>query len=130
MDMMVTKTTTFGGALLIVAGLLGFVAPGLMGLHLSAAHNFLFLVSGGVAIYFGLLTTEGVGRTFCSVFGMFYGLLGLAGFVAGGLNNTITIIHGVLVLGIMDLLVHFILGVVFLSVGRTGSPSAAESAAH
>ena len=41
MDMMATKTTTFGGALLIVAGLLGFVAPGLMGLHLTAAHNFL-----------------------------------------------------------------------------------------
>ena len=31
--MIVTKTAAFGGALLIVAGLVGFVAPSLMGLH-------------------------------------------------------------------------------------------------
>ncbi|MBI4664238.1 MAG: hypothetical protein HY735_36040 [Verrucomicrobia bacterium] len=128
--MMVTKTTTFGGALLIVAGLLGFIVPGLMGLHLSAAHNLLFLASGAAAIYSGLLTTEAAGRIFCTVFGAFYGLLGLVGLAAGGLSNTITIIPGTLVLGIIDHLVHLILGAVFLAVGRIGRPSAVLPAMH
>ncbi|MBI2949190.1 MAG: DUF4383 domain-containing protein [Verrucomicrobia bacterium] len=114
---MITRTTTFGGALLIMAGLFGFIAPGFMGLRLSPAHNLLFLVSGAVAIYFGLLTRQAAGRTFCIVFGAFYGLLGLAGLVAGGLNGPITIIPEALVLGTMDHVVHGILGAVFLTVG-------------
>ena len=114
---MVTKTTTFGGALLIGTGLLGFIAPGFIGMHLSAAHNLLLLFSGALAIYFGLMATQAAGRTFCLVFGAAYGLLGLAGFVAGATDYTFTIIPGALVLGTMDHLVHLIFGVVFLSVG-------------
>jgi hypothetical protein len=118
---MVTKTTTFGGALLIGTGLLGFIAPGFMGMHLSAAHNVLLLLSGALAIYFGLMATQAAGRTFCLVFGALYGLLGLAGFVAGG--TAYTIIPGALVLGTMDHLVHLILGVVFMSVGWIQKPA-------
>ena len=70
-------------------------------------------------MYFGLTATQAAGRTFCLVLGAVYGLLGLAGFVAGGTDYTFTIIPGalVLVLGTMDHLVHLILGAVFLSVG-------------
>ena len=114
---MVTRTTTFGGALLVVFGLLGFIAPGFLGMHLGTAHNLVFLVSGAAAIYFGLLTTQAAGRIFCIVFGASYVLLALAGFVVGGLNSTSTGIPGALVVGPMDHLVHLILGVVFLSVG-------------
>ena len=116
-NIMITKTTTFGGALLVVTGLLGFAAPGFMGMHLSAAHNVVLLLSGALAIYFGLIATQAAGRTFCLVFGAVYGLLGLAGLVAGGTDYTFTIIPGALVLGTMDHLVHLILGAVFLSVG-------------
>jgi hypothetical protein len=116
-NIMVTKTTTFGGGLLVVTGLLGFIAPGFMGMHLSAAHNVVLLLSGALAIYFGLMATQAAGRTFCLVFGAVYGLLGLAGFFAGGTDYTFTVIPGALVLGTMDHLVHLIFGAVFLSVG-------------
>ena len=114
---MVTKTTTFGGALLIVVGLLGFIAPGFMGMHLGALHNVMLLLSGALAIYFGLNATQAAARTFCIVFGAMFGVLGLVGFVSGGQNYTFTIIPGALVLGTMDHLVHLIFGAVFLSVG-------------
>jgi len=99
-----------------VTGLLGFIAPGFMGMHLSAAHNVVLLLSGALAIYFGLMATQAAGRTFCLVFGTVYGVLGLAGFVAGGAGYTFTI-PGALVLGTMDHLVHLIFGAVFLCVG-------------
>jgi hypothetical protein len=114
---MVTRTATFGGALLVVVGLLGFVVPGFMGMHLSVAHNAVLLMSGALAIYFGLKATVTVARNFCVLFGVVYGALGLAGFVAGGPEYTFTIIPGALVFGAMDHLVHLILGAVFLSVG-------------
>src|SRR5437588_4925496 len=116
-NIMVTKTTTFGGACLIVVGLIGFVAPGLIGMHLGALHNVVLLLSGAFAIYFGLKAPPSAARTFCIMFGAAYGLLGLAGFVAGGSDYTFTIIPGAMVLGAMDHMVHLILGVVFLSVG-------------
>lgn len=114
---MITRTTTFGGAFLVLAGLFGFIAPSFMGMHLSALHNVVHLMSGAAALYFGLVATQAAGRTFCIVFGALYGLLALAGFVIAGLNDTITIIPKALVLGPMDLLVHLILGAVFLSIG-------------
>src|SRR6185369_4971358 len=113
----VTTTSTFGGVFLVAVGLLGFAAPGFIGMHLSALHNVLLLLSGAVAIYFGLKATPAVACTFCMIFGTVYGLLGLAGFVAGGSDYTFTIIPGALVLRTMDHLVHLILGVLFLSVG-------------
>ena len=114
---MVTRTTTFGGALLVAVGLLGFAAPGFMGMHLSVVHNVALLLSGAAAIYFGLKATSAAARAFCIVFGAVYGLLGLAGFVAGGPDYTLTIIPGALVLGTMDHLVHLTVGAIFLSVG-------------
>ena len=114
---MVTRTSTLGGALLVVVGLLGFAAPGFMGMHLSALHNVLLLLSGGLAIYFGLKGTPAAARTFCLVFGAMYGLLGLAGFVAGGPDYTLTIIPGALVLGPIDHAVHLILGAIFVAAG-------------
>ena len=129
-NVIVTKTATFGGALLAVVGLLGFIAPGFMGMHLSAAHNVVFLLSGALAIYFGLIATQAAGRTFCIVFGTVYSVLGLAGFFAGGAGYTFTLIPGALVLGTMDHLMHLILGAVFLSVGWVQKPATATPPAR
>ena len=129
-NVVVTKTATFGGALLVVVGLLGFIAPGFMGMHLSALHNVMVLLSGVVAIYFGLMATQATGRTFCLVFGAMFGLLGLAGFAAGGTDYTFTIIPGALVLGTMDHLVHLILGAIFLLVGWVQKPATATTPAR
>ena len=120
---MVTRTTTFGGAFLVVVGLLGFAAPAFAGMHLSPLNNVVHLLSGAAAIYFGLIATPATARTFCKVFGAVYGLIGLAGFVAGGPDYTFTIIPGALVLGTMDHLVHLILGAIFLSVGWGRRPA-------
>jgi hypothetical protein len=116
-NVMVTKTATFGGALMVVVGLLGFAVPSFMGLHLSALHNVLLLLSGAAAIYFGVKATPVAARAFCLVFGMLYGLLGVAGFVVGGMDFALTIIPGALVLGTMDHLFHLIMGATFLVVG-------------
>ena len=88
-----------------------------MGMHLSPLHNLVYLLSGALAIYFGLKATPIAARTFCRVFGALYVLLGLAGFFAGGQGYILTIIPGTLVLGTMDHLVHLLLGAIFLSVG-------------
>jgi len=129
-NIVATKTTTFGGALLIAVGLLGFGVPGFLGMHLTALHNVLLLLSGTGAIYFGLKATPPAARAFCLVFGTLYGLLGLAGFVVGGIANTftITIIPGALVLGTMDHAAHLILGSIFVAVGwveRAATPAPA-----
>ena len=121
---MIKKTATIGGIVLIGAGLLGFLAPGLMGMHLTAAHNLVHLVSGALALYFGLKGTVAAARTFCIAFGALYGLLGLVGFVAGGADHTLTLIPGQLVLGTMDHIVHLIVGAVFMVVGFAQRPAA------
>jgi hypothetical protein len=83
-----------------------------------------------VAIYFGLKAKPLAAKAFCLVFGMLYGLLGLAGFVAGGMDFVLTIIPGVFILGTVDHLFHLILGTIFLVVGwvehTTATPATRE----
>lgn len=110
----------------MLAGLFGFINPDFIGLRLSTIHSLLFLVSGLGAIYFGLFASQTQGRAFCVVFGAFYGLLGLAGFLVGGLNSAITSIPESLVLGTMDHVMHVVLGAVFLTVGWLSEPGRAQ----
>src|SRR5262245_52802498 len=120
---MTKRIATVLGVVFIIAGLIGFAAPGLMGMHLSVVHNVIHLVSGAVALYFGLKATRAASRTFCIVFGIVYGLLGLVGFVAGGPDRMLTLLPGQLVLGTMDHVVHLILGAVFLCAGLYKKPA-------
>jgi len=115
---MAKTIATILGILFLVVGLLGFAAPGLMGMHLSAAHNVVHLVSGALALYFGTKGTYEAARTFCIIFGLIYGLLGLIGFVAGaGADYMLTLVPNQLMLGKMDHIIHVILGVVFILGG-------------
>jgi len=114
---MAKSISTILGIIFLVVGLLGFAAPDLMGMHLSAAHNIIHLVSGALALYFGTKGTYEAARGFCIIFGIIYGLLGLIGFLAGGANYALTVIPNQLVLGKMDHIVHIILGVVFILGG-------------
>ncbi|HEX8354697.1 MAG TPA: hypothetical protein VF611_17450 [Pyrinomonadaceae bacterium] len=113
------------GAVFVLAGIAGFVAPGLAGLHLSTAHNLIHLVSGAAALYFGLAASLSAARMFGIVFGVVYLLLGLAGFLLGspgtpemhGMaadSRLFKVIPGVLELGTSDHLFHVIGGIVFL----------------
>jgi uncharacterized membrane protein HdeD (DUF308 family) len=113
---MTKQIATILGGILIVAGLVGFVAPGLMGMHLSPVHNVIHLVSGALALGFGLAGSFSATRTFCTLFGLVYGLLGVLGFILAGPGGMWTIAPQ-LTLGTMDHIIHVILGGLFLFAG-------------
>lgn len=127
---MAKTIATLLGVVFILVGLIGFVAPGLAGFHLSTTHNLIHLVSGAVSLYFGLKATLAGARLFCIVFGAVYGLLGVAGFLFGGAgDHTISgishgadsrllpVLPGALELGSIDHTFHIFLTIVFLAAG-------------
>jgi len=105
------------GVVLVLAGVLGFVVPGLFGMHLSGLHNAIHIVSGLLALYFGLKGTPSAARLFSLVFGSIYGLLGMVGLLAGGTHGMWVVIPNHLALGMADHIVHIVLGVVLVFVG-------------
>lgn len=124
------------GVVFVLVGVAGFAMPGLLGTHLSLAHNAVHLISGAIALYFGFAGSASGARTFCLVFGAVYLLLGVVGFVMGHPDaSTIAgmrmedsklwkVIPGTLELGKMDHIVHCLLGVVFLVGGLLGGREA------
>ena len=127
---MAKTVATLLGVLFILVGLIGFLAPGFLGAHLSVAHNLVHLISGAVSLYFGLKGTLAGARLFCIVFGLVYGLLGLAGFLLGGSgqhtiagithgtdSRLLSVIPGSLEFATMDHIIHILLGVLFLVGG-------------
>ena len=119
---MAKTLSTILGIVFLAVGLLGFAAPGLLGMHLSIAHNVIHLVSGALALYFGTKGTYESARAFCIIFGIVYALLGVVGFVAGGTDYELTLIPNQLVLGKMDHVIHVILGVLFVIAGVSTRP--------
>ena len=125
---------TILGIVFILVGIIGFVAPGFLGTHLSLAHNLIHLISGALALYFGLKGTLAAARLFCIIFGVVYGLLGIAGFLLGSSgahgvagvpaghhgatdSSLLKVLPGTLELGSMDHTIHILLGLVFLIGG-------------
>lgn len=121
---------TILGAVLLLVGIVGFVAPGLMGTHLSLAHDLVHILSGALALYFGLAGTLSGARAFSLAFGAVYLLLGICGFLLGtsqpvspgmpGMSpdaHLFKLLPGVLELGTMDHVIHLLLGIVFLAGG-------------
>jgi hypothetical protein len=116
----------------LLVGAAGFAMPGLLGTHLSLAHNAVHIISGLIALYFGFAGSASGARTFCLVFGAVYLLLGVVGFVMGhpgvsaiaGMtmedSKLWKVLPGTLELGKMDHIVHCLLGVVFLAGGLLG----------
>lgn len=120
------------GVVFLIVGVAGFVAPTLLGTHLSPVHNLIHIISGAVALYFGFGGSPSGARMFCLVFGAVYLLLGVVGFAMGapGTSEIPGMMHadsrlwkvlpGKLELGQMDHIVHVLLGVVFLAGGVLG----------
>ncbi|HLA74356.1 MAG TPA: DUF4383 domain-containing protein [Gammaproteobacteria bacterium] len=104
------------GFILIVAAIIGFVNPQFLGLHLSAWHSVIHLISGAVALYFGYLASLSTARTFCWVFGAVYLILGLLGFIAPSLMAAILQAQPSVNLA-ADNVLHLLLGVAFLAAG-------------
>jgi hypothetical protein len=115
---MANKVCTILGVVFLLVGILGFVMPGLLGAHLTLAHNIIHLVSGAIALWLGLKGSASGAKTFCLIFGVVYLLLGIAGFVAGaGTDRMLELLPGQLMLGTMDHAIHLLLGIVFLVGG-------------
>ncbi|HEV7682120.1 MAG TPA: DUF4383 domain-containing protein [Pyrinomonadaceae bacterium] len=100
------------GVILLLVGILGFthlLDP--LGAHLSPAHNLVHIVSGVIALYFGLAGSLGGAKGFCTIFGLVYLLLGIVGLAKGDL------MIGPLMLGKVDHGIHLIVGALFLAGG-------------
>src|SRR5215813_9108410 len=70
------------GIVFLIVGLLGFVSPNFLGMHLSSAHNIIHLISAALGLYFGFVASLSAARTFSLIFGAIYLLLGVLGFIA------------------------------------------------
>lgn len=108
------------GVAFLLAGLLGFVMPSLLGFHLTTIHNVIHLATAAVALYLGFAGTYAAARTFCIAFGAVYLALGVLGFVAPGLVATV-IGHAPVTSGELmpDNLFHVVVGGAFLFAGLT-----------
>src|SRR5438874_2725946 len=71
------------GVVFVLVGICGFLAPTLLGAHLTPAHNLVHLVSGAIALYFGFAGSARTARVFCLIFGVVYLLLGVVGWLLG-----------------------------------------------
>jgi hypothetical protein len=116
---------TVTGALLILAGVLGFGVPALFSMHLNLVHNLIHIVSGCLALFYALKGTLVSIRTFSIIFGEIYALLGLIGLFTGGAHGLLVIIPNQLVLGAADHIVHIALGGTLLWAAFSNSDSVA-----
>ena len=104
------------GVVFVLVGVCGFVAPRLLGAHLTPAHNVVHIVSGIIALYFGFAGTLSAAKIFALVFGVVYLALGILG-MALGMGQEKMWMVGPLDLGQSDHGIHILLGVVFLAGG-------------
>jgi hypothetical protein len=135
---MANRVATILGIGFLLVGILGFVAPAVLGMHLSAAHNVVHLATGAVSLYLGLKGSPSAAKTFCVAFGAVYVLLGVAGFVAGGDGapgvpgphdaRLLKLVPGTLEFGTVDHIVHILLGAIYLIGGLMTRPVRAATA--
>jgi Domain of unknown function (DUF4383)/Short repeat of unknown function (DUF308) len=135
---MAKTIATLVGVVFILVGICGFLAPGLLGAHLTLAHNLIHLISGAVSLYFGTKGTLAQARMFCLVFGVVYGLLGIVGLVAGTAGmpsvphmaqdaHLLKLLPGALEFGTMDHYIHILLGVIYLVAGLMTKARASDA---
>jgi hypothetical protein len=112
------------GVAMLVAGVLGFVMPRLLGFHLTPVHNVIHLATGALAAYFGFAGAYGGAQNFCRIFGIVYGLVALLGFVAPGLLSTILGHPGLTAADLMpDNVFHVAVTLASLAAGFAGAPA-------
>ena len=125
----VQKVTLTLGAALIITGFAGAILPGAFGMHLSMTHNFVHIVSGAIALWFGSFSSSRA-FNYCLIFGAFYAVVGIMGFLIGipgyptvgnmeADQNLVRVIPNILEIGTMDHIVHFIIGTFLLFTAYT-----------
>ena len=125
----VQKVTLTLGAALIITGFAGAILPGAFGMHLSMTHNFVHIVSGALALWFGS-SSPSRAFSYCLIFGALYAVVGITGFLIGvpgyptvgnmeADQNLVRVIPNILEIGTMDHIVHFIFGTFLLFTAYT-----------
>lgn len=122
---MAKTVATLVGVVFILVGIVGFFSPNLLGAHLGKAHNLVHLVSGGVSLYLGMKGSLSAAKQFCIIFGIVYGLLGVAGYFLGTGPDHMLNLTQYLMLGTRDHIIHIVIGVLYL-IGGFGTKSGAS----
>jgi hypothetical protein len=104
------------GVVFLLVGIAGFVAPTLLGAHLTPPHNLVHIVSGVITLYFGFAGSLSGARALCLIFGVLYLGLGILGMAVGTGEMRMWSV-GPLVFGTADHGIHILLGVIFLAGG-------------
>ena len=124
---MAKTLATLLGIVLIIVGIAGFFRTDLLGAHLGKAHNAIHIVTGVISFYFGMKSASAA-KSFCIVFGIVYGLLGVVGYFVGtGPDHMLELPK--LALGTRDHIIHIALGVLYLIGGFTTRTAASARAA-
>jgi len=114
---MLTTMAKVWGWIFLAIGLLGFVpaaAPNghLLGIfHVNAAHNFVHLLTGIVALICGYQSAH-ASKMYFLIFGIVYGLVAILGFMAGN-----TPLLGVIANNIADAWLHVAIAIVSIALG-------------
>ena len=121
------------GVVFLIIGLLGFVSPNLLGMHLSGIHNIIHLISAALALYFGFAASPSAARTFSLIFGAVYLLIGALGFIAPG--PVIRLLQAYHAPGgprslAADNIVHLLLGAIFIVAGLARAPHITPITTH
>ena len=126
---MAKTTCKILGVAFLLAGVLGFVNPHLLGFHLTPIHNVVHLATAVAALYFGFAGSLSGARGFALGFGAVYALLGILGFVAPGVVAAV-LMHPPVGPGELtpDNLFHVVVGGVFLAAGLATSTVEAHPA--
>jgi hypothetical protein len=124
---------TFVGAAFLGVGFVGLISPGMLGTHLNPTHTAIHFASGALSLWFGILGSARSAATFCLVFGVVYGLLGVAGFlfglpdqhtltgiVHGADTRLLRVIPGQFELATPDHILHVVIGTAYLVAGMLG----------
>lgn len=113
------------GIVFLFLGVIGMIAPGFFGLHLSSANNLLHVVSGILALWCGYSEENSRAYNFCLALGTLYLILGAAGFAVGepgypsvGYTRAdeflFRLIPNGLEFGTMDHIVHLVVSAILL----------------
>ena len=108
---MAKKISKIAAVILGVAGIIGIALPHLLGGNWSFAENVIHLFTAAMAYYFGTTATFRGARTFCVIAGLFYLMLGIAGFAARlSPDLVLTVIPNAMVLEPVDHIIHVVVG--------------------
>lgn len=123
----IQKVCAVMGVVFFIIGVMGLMMPGVLGMHLSLAHNIIHLGSGALAFWASYGDDSKKAYTFSLSFGVVYGLLGIIGFVIGQPGypavghmafdqNLMRVIPNILEFGTNDHAIHvFISGALLVS---------------